>query len=189
MTKPLPAFQFDRTKLSAELAAFKRLLGAATKELAEQSDVLPFFKRRRNLAALIGYCYGTRLGEPDVLKSAYSVSGVYACDLAVGNSTTGEFCFVEFEDASRGSVFKTVRRGSPEWGARLEHGFGQIVDWFCVLDDLRNTNAFRLAFGSSLANYKAVLVIGREAHLTPGMRERLRWRSMNTLVGGSRSSS
>ena len=183
MMKPLTAFTLDKLKLKAELTAFECLLGPTTKELSERDDILPFFKQNRNLASLIGM-YNSHLGRPTLLKDELGLFGDHACDLAVGNEEKGQFCFVEFEDARTGSVFKAPKKGTPEWAARVEHGFSQIVDWFYVLEDLQRTRRFRSLFGLDLADYVGILVIGRDGHLNPDMLERLRWRSMNTQIAG-----
>jgi hypothetical protein len=183
MSKPLAAFTLDKSKLKAELRALARLLGPSTRELSERNTILPFFKKNRNLASLIGL-YNAHLCRPTLLKNELSLFGDCACDLAIGNQANGQFSFVEFEDAIRGSVFKATARGTPEWSTRLEHGFSQIVDWFYALDDLQKTARFRALFGTNLADYLGILVIGRDGHLNADMRERLRWRSMNTQVAG-----
>ncbi len=106
--------------------------------------------------------------------------------MAIGETRDGkgQFCFIEFEDAEAGSIFRPGSKGAPDWSPRLEHGFSQIVDWFYVLADQSQTRHFRDLFGTDLADYCGVLVIGRDGFLTDAMRARLRWRSQNTLVAG-----
>ena len=58
------------------------------------------------------------------------------------------------------------------------------MDWFYTLEDLKTTAKFRSLFGSNLADYLGLLVVGRDGHLSRDMRERLRWRSLNTQLGG-----
>jgi hypothetical protein len=112
------------------------------------------------------------------------VFGDCACDLAIGDDARGLFCFVEFEAAEPGSVFKQGKKGTPDWSSRLEHGFSQIVDWFYLLADQSKTHQFKSFFGTDLADYCGLLVIGRSAFLTTDQQHRLRWRSQNTLVNG-----
>ncbi len=180
-------FTLDHTRLRAELKAFKAFLGPEDRERAERADVLHFFRRHRNLSSLIGLSH-TPLITPTLLKDELGLVGDHACDLAIGNEAGGQFCFVEFEDARKGSVFKAAKRGAPEWGARIERGLSQIIDWFYTLDDLRRTAKFRALFGSDLADYGGLLVVGRDGHLDGAMKERLRWRSMNLQVAGKRVS-
>lgn len=181
--KRLEPFSLDRAALRGELAAFQALLTPPTRELSEKDDILPFFKSNRNLGALIGLAKSS-LSWPDVLKSEFSFVGDCACDLAIGQSRDGHFCFVEFEDARRNSIFQRGTKGTPDWATRLEHGFSQIVDWFYVLADITQTKHFRNNFGTDLADWCGRLVIGRDAFLNPDERDRLRWRSLNTAVAG-----
>jgi hypothetical protein len=183
--KRFEPFTLDRAAVRDELAAFERLLGPDTNELSERADILPFFKRNLNLASLLGFAK-SHLVSPDVLKTEFPLVGDHACDLAVGERRNGKglFCFVEFEDAEAGSVFRPGAKGTPDWSPRLEHGFSQIIDWFYTLADQSQTKLFRDFFGTDLADYAGLLVIGRDGFLTEPMRARLRWRSQNTLIAG-----
>lgn len=183
--KRLEPFTLDLAAARKELAAFERLLGPDTKELSERDDIIPFFKQNRNLASLLGR-FKPQLMLPDVLRFEFSLVGEHACDLAAGETRDGKnlFCFVEFEDAEAGSVFRQRPKGAPDWSPRLEHGFSQIVDWFYALADQSHTKLFRDLFGTDLADYCGLLVIGRDGFLTEPLHARLRWRSQNTLVGG-----
>lgn len=177
---------WDPGKAKAEIDAFAQFLGSPTREFGERDEVLPFFKAHRHLAGLIG-TWNTRLRAPDVIRSELEFFGDHACDLAIGGMASREFCFVEFEDARPGSVFRPQKKNrSADWAARLEHGFGQILDWFRLLDDMRNTARFHTQFGDRAADYVGVLVIGRRAFLTPVEQARLRWRSTHVSVSGRR---
>jgi hypothetical protein len=179
----LEDFQLDPAEIHAEFVEFRALLGAPAKELSERDHVLPFFKKNRNLAALVGYAHST-LCEPTLLKSELGIFGDWACDLAVGNKARGEFCFVEFENAAPDSIFRRAKKGVPDWAARFEHGLSQISDWFYHLAGNAHTPQFRSFFTTDLAHYSGLLVIGRDAFLTADQQHRLRWRAQNTLVGG-----
>jgi hypothetical protein len=181
--KRFQAFTLDRSALAGELAAFQRLLKPADRELSEGKDVLPFFKKNRNLASLLG-SFNSHLVAPDVIKTEFELFGEHACDLAVGETQSRQFCFVEFEDARRNSIFNHGSKGSPDWATRLEHGFSQIVDWFHTLAGQAHSSLFSEFFGTSLANYCGLLVIGRDRFLSDADRDRLRWRSQNVLVAG-----
>lgn len=93
---------------------------------------------------------------------------------------------IEFEDAHETSIFSRKRGDRlPEWSPRLGHGFDQIVDWFCALDSVRQSDLFRTIFGSSQATFRALLVIGRRGHLDALAQARLRYRSQQVQVAGS----
>lgn len=182
---PFAPFTSDPSRLRAELAAFETFLGPDTRELTERDAIIPFFKLHLNLAGLIGQ-FNSVLIRPNLIKPDLEFFGDHACDLAIGNGATGQFCFVEFEEAKAESVFKKSGRGVREWSARFEHGFSQIVDWFHTLDDMKNTGRFRGQFGTNLADYVGVLVAGRRGFLDAHQRDRLRWRSLNVQVAGKR---
>ena len=83
----------------------------------------------------------------------------------------------------RDSIFKTPRgKSTPEWSARFEHGFSQVVDWFTHLDDLKKTARFQRDFGTGHVRFSALLVIGRDAGLTDHDRFRLEWRAEKVRV-------
>jgi hypothetical protein len=185
MSLPLAPFRLDKARLRKELKAFQKLLGPDTKELGEQADILPFFRGNRNLASLLGQ-HNSLLVTPDLFKDEFGLIGDHACDLAVGNAASGQFCFVEFEDAGKTSVFRGGKKAAPRWGTRIEQGFSQLLDWFYVLEDLRKTAKFRTLFGSDLADYVGLLIVGRSGHLPEATQHRLRWRSANVLVGGKK---
>jgi hypothetical protein len=183
--KRMEAFHLDKSRLPAELAAFESLLGPPDQELSELRDVIPFFKANRNLAALIG-CFNPMIDWPNVIKAELEIFGDHVCDLAVGDMESGQFCFVEFESAEGDSLFRQAgSKGMPEWAPRLEHGFSQIIDWFYLLADNQKTHQFRSFFSHDLAHYCGLLILGRDSFLTTDdLRQRLRWRSQNTFVGG-----
>lgn len=180
--KTLERFSLNLPKCKEELLAFKDLLDSR-QTLSERDDILPFFKANKHLAALIG-SYNPRINSFDRLATEFNLFGDYSCDLVVGDSHSHNYCFVEFEDASPTSVF-TKRRGktTPEWSARFDHGFSQILDWFVVLEDQKRTGLLRSRFGVEVIQYVGLLVIGRRQYLDDHLYERMRWRSEQVLVG------
>jgi hypothetical protein len=113
----------------------------------------------------------------------YEFFGDFKSDLLLGSKASGGFCVVEFEDGGVGSVFKKqLQRKNPEWSARFEHGFSQLVDWFFNLHDFRGTHGFQAAFGSGHVRFTGLLVAGRSSHLDDAKRTRLNWRSERVLI-------
>ena len=112
MVKPLPAFALDKAPLKRSCvrsrgswAAQRRSCikhGGHPAVLQGQPESLRPGRQRSS---------HSEMGEPDLLKHEYDFAGCHAGDLAVGNSARGAFCFIEFEDASRHSVFKAPRKG------------------------------------------------------------------------------
>lgn len=172
---------FDITRCRRELSEFKPLLDEAS-TLAERGVILPFFGDRHHLSVFVGSYY-PYLHSFDRLAFEYPLFGDFVCDLVVGDSENGSYCFVEFEGASPTSIFKpSGSRSTPEWSSRFEHGFSQIVDWYYVLDDMKSTSSFAERFGRRDIRYMAMLIIGRSATLDPRESKRLRWRLDRVVV-------
>ncbi len=172
---------FDPMCCRKELNELKALLDNQT-ELSEKNDILPFFKKRSHLSAFLG-SYFVHLEEFDRLAYEYSILGDFVSDLAIGDSKTNTYCFVEFEDAMPTSIFKkNPNKTTPEWSGRFEHGFSQIIDWFWKLDDMKNTTAFQNQFGVGYIRYSGLLVLGRRTNLSRREQTRLKWRLEKVLV-------
>lgn len=172
--KGFDTYAFDLKQCRVELDELGELLSGHS-HLQERKHVLPFFQARRHLSAFIG-SYFPYLASPDRLAYEYDLFGDFACDLAVGDSMTGQYCFVEFEDATATSLF--VAKGTKatlEWSPRFEHGFSQVLDWFWKLNDMDGTTEFVHRFGLT-ASYEGMLIIGRSTGLSHKEQKRLRWR-------------
>ena len=173
--------EFDFAVCGRELDEFKSLFGGASM-LAERAVILPFFRQRHHLSAFFG-SYFPCLHNFDRLAFEYPLFGDFVCDLVVGDSKQGCYCFVEFEDASPTSIFQSSgARYAPEWSPRFEHGFSQIVDWFYALDDMKSTSRCVDRFGRRDIRYYGMLVIGRSGTLDNPQSKRLRWRLEKVLV-------
>jgi hypothetical protein len=182
--KRLEPITLDLRRCREELDAFKALLDRhETGTLKEKEHVLPFFRRHRNIAALIGYL------RPDCilidrLAYEFDLFGDHAAELVVGDATRRTYGFIEFEDASPESIFrKEGKKGTLAWASRFEKGYSQIIDWFWKLDDLARTDTLRHRFeGAKSIRYYGLLVIGRASHLEPLERDRLSWRRDRVVV-------
>lgn len=172
---------FDFSAYERELKEFKALLDSKT-ELSEQTDILPFFKKCPNLSTQIATLIPSMVSN-DQLAFEFDVFGDYASDIAVGDLNSNTFCFIEFEDAKKESVFvKNGKKYKLEFSPRLEHGFSQIIDWFYKLDGLQNTDDFEERFGKNKIEYEAILIIGRNQFLDTSLKKRLDWRAKRTVV-------
>jgi len=178
--KRLAALAFDPVKAKAELAEFRKLLDGK-QWLAEQAEILPFFQQHPQLSAVAGF-HNPYLTIPDRLAHEFVIEGDFRCDLVVGDSTNREFCFIEFEEAKEDSIFRTSGRVVPTYSPLLEHGFSQIVDWFCKLRDISKSGACEDVFESREPNYAGLVVIGRSSTLDAAMRRRLTWRQKHTAI-------
>lgn len=134
------------------------------------------------MSALLG-TYVPDLGIPDKIANEYDIFGDFTCDLALGNSQSGNFLLVEFEDAKKRSLFvKKKNKATSEWSSRLEHGYSQVIDWFWKLDDMKTSIAYTDRFGTRRANIHGLVVVGRDQVLSDNEKDRLLWRQKNTTV-------
>ena len=121
--------------------------------------------------------------HPDMLAHEYPVHGQFRADLVVGDTDRQHYLLVEFENGAADGFF-TQRKGKStlEWSPRFEHAFSQVVDWFWALEDMRHTGGFSDTYGSSLARFHGLVVIGQGATLGPTEKRRLAWREDRVVV-------
>jgi hypothetical protein len=179
--KELADIVYDPAAVRRELTAFQRLLETKP-SLSEQDDILPFFRKRRQLSAFIG-TFSPDLGPAPQLGFEFPFLGDFAADIVLGDRARGEFCVVELEDDRPESIFtRAGKKATREWSRRFDHGFSQLVDWFYALDDLKRTERFTRDFGHGHVKFFGLLVIGRSAGLSESERSRLRWRTEKVRV-------
>jgi hypothetical protein len=174
--------QFDPKQCRIEIDEFRDMLRAKA-ELSERHDIQPFFKSRVQVAAFIG-SLERNTGPASQICFEYNFFGDYAADLVLGDKASRRFCVVEFEDGRSQSIFKPSPTGNTRvWSPRFEHGFSQIIDWYTMLDGMKQTPRFRRDFGDGHIRFSAMLVIGRDAGLTDSYdRFRLDWRTDKVTV-------
>lgn len=177
--KAFTTIRFDPALCARELSEYDRLL-TSHPELRERRHILPFFSKHINLSALIG-TYHPLLFQPTDYAFEFPVLGDFTIDLALRDTDHSAALFVEFEDGCKDTLFKEVPRYHSEWGARLEHGCGQLIDWLWKLADQEQTKDFELKIGRGL-DYHVLLVAGRSRHISETDRVRLQWRFRHTLV-------
>src|SRR5689334_63352 len=95
--------QFDPKSCRAELKEFADLL-KAKQELSENKDILPFFRKHQQLSALVGL-YHPNIVVADRLAYEFQLFGDFVADMVVGDHARGAYCFIEFEDGRRDSIF------------------------------------------------------------------------------------
>ena len=179
--KAFDTHTFDVKTYEWELLEFKKMLDSK-QELSENRDILPFFRQCRELSCQIATLH------PEVInteKIAYEfdVFGDFKSDLVIGDTTSNTYCFIEFEDAKKDSLFVDKRsKYKPEFSPRLEHGLSQIIDWFYKIEGLQNTDDMAERFGQNKINYEGILVVGRNHYLTPATKKRLDWRTKYVLI-------
>lgn len=185
MPKQFSDLSFDFQTFKRQIEEYEDFL--KKEELDEKRDIQPFFHARPLLSAQIGTFFSD-LQIPDKIAFEYDIFGDFACDLAVGNTKINAFCFVEFEDAKKDSLFRLETKYKPSYGQRLEHGFSQILDWFCKIEALHGTQDVQDRFGAHKIEYSGLLIIGRNKFLNPSLRYRLNWRAANVQIASKKIS-
>lgn len=179
MAKDFTEVAFDSVRFKEELGRFDALLKSKT--ILTEREVQEFFKASQHLTAYIGTTFGN-IGVARHVAYEFEILGDYVADIVFGNREK-QFCFVELEDGGLDSVLEKVgRKSTKEWARRFEHGFSQIVDWFCHLDDFKKTDRFHRNFGYGHIDFVGLLLIGRNAGLSTDDLRRLRWRTHNVIV-------
>jgi Domain of unknown function (DUF4263) len=185
----LTAIKLSKKQVKADLKEFKALLNDPTKpDLDEARDILPFFKGRPHLCAFMG-TYNPNIVDYRKISTAieFDIFGDHIADLAVGDAANHEYCFIEFEDAKRTSIFKTKGKFTPEWSPRFEHGFSQLVDWILWIENNKGTAGFVTRFNAQTIRYNVLLVIGRDKYLTDqGLRDRMNWRQEYVVIASKK---
>ncbi len=186
----LKTLALKKQQAKAELKAFKALLeGKGQGDLGEASDILPFLDANEHLCALMG-TYNPNIVQYKSMSVAreFSIFGDHNADLVIGDTRNNEFCFIEFEDAKRTSIFSTSgTKATPDWSTRYEHGFSQLIDWILWIENNKGNAAYAGRFQSTSIRYNMLLVIGRDRDLAaPSLRERFDWRSDSVVVASKK---
>jgi hypothetical protein len=145
-----------------------------------------FFAAHRHVSALIGL-YNPVIARFDRVAWEYPLFGEFRCDLAIGDSVTKAYTFVEFEGAGPRSLFvKCGDRLARGWSPRFDHGYSQVVDWFYKLQVMTNSADMEARLGKRSIDYTGVLIVGRDQHMQPGEHLRLKWRREHVIVNSKR---
>jgi hypothetical protein len=157
--------------------------------LSEQKDVLPLFKKSKNLSLLI-CSYFPKIKIPDLYAHEYEIDGDFVADLVVGDSKRHNYLLVEFENGAADSVFKRKgKKATPDWANRFEGAYSQLIDWLWKLEDKRSTADFVNTFGSRRATFQGLIVIGKDMNLSQQEKDRLKWRMDRTMIDSNAISS
>lgn len=179
MSKDFTDVVFDPVQFKSELDQFGQLLNS--KQNLGEREIQELFQASRHLTAYIGTTT-SNIGVAKQVAYEFQIVGDFAADIAFGHRER-QFCFVELEDANLNSVLnRTGKKSTKEWSRRFEHGFSQLVDWFCAFDDFKHTPHFQKNFGYGHVDFVGLLLIGRNAGLEPDDVRRLRWRTHHVVV-------
>lgn len=160
----LKSSQLDRSQCRFELDEFEALLSTKT-EIGE-TQLLNFFNDRAQLILLMGRLIG--VGSVSHYNSEIPIIGKYRADFVVSNRNNSEFAFIEFENATLGSIFtKKINKKTHafSWSPRFEHGYSQVIDWYHHLRSNEGTNNMLSEFGHSKITFYGALIIGRDSSI------------------------
>lgn len=164
-----------------EFNAFKAWL--ATQTFLGETQIVDEIKTRPHMCGLLAATTG--FSAPNQIKFELILKGLFRTDLVIGNSDTRQFALIEFEDAREDSVFKanssTKKTQYRPWSPRLEHGFGQVLDWAWVRNDHPSDTVLTSAFGGPITASAYLVIIGRDDSLQDDM-ERRRFRHRTDAV-------
>ena len=119
------------------------------------------------MACLLASTLG--LPAPDMIKFELALKGMFRTDLVLGNNGQRKFGLIEFEDAQENSIFRNGTTQYRYWSPRLEHGFGQILDWAWVRFDHPNDSVLLSGFGGAITASAYAVICGRDNSLRDDM--------------------
>jgi len=181
--RPAP-WRFDPVACTADLDALAHLR-AATPDLAEKADILPFFRAHPPLAAFSG-TYAYTANTVDRRAVEVGLFGHFVVDIVAGNQAKKAYCLIECEDGFADSIFRNRRRQTSTWAPRFEQGLSQIVDWMWLLADQEHSLACEELCGPRPIELTLLLLIGRDSGVSVADRRRLEWRSRHMPIHGHR---
>lgn len=182
MNRPLELHNIKLNKCKREVSELKTLL---KKSKVGEKTLQRFFRERKNLWALMGMINTKIEGASVNLGREFSFWGDFSCDFVVANEDKSVYTFIEFEEYSNYSIFKKIpSKNTWEYARKFEHGYSQIVDWFCRIDGFKSTQEMKKQFGQEAIKYKGVLIIGRKRDLDADKTQRLAWRTEFVTVQG-----
>lgn len=149
--------------------------------LSEKSDLLPFFNKNKQLTSFLGSYFNF---HSDKIAFEYDLFGDFICDIAIGDSNSNKYCFVELEEGKPNNIFKAQSgKYSRDWSSRFEHGYSQIIDWFWKLEDQKNTTEFESRFKDKQIDYYGLLIVGRNIDISDVKeKNRLNYRIKRVIV-------
>jgi hypothetical protein len=154
----LVSIAFDPARAHAELSSFKAWL--SSRAFFREVDVVAEIKARPQMACLLAYTI--IMPAPDLFEFEFNIKGLFRADFVVGNDAARKFVLVEFEDGQSDSLFRGGTKQYRHWSPRLEHGFGQIIDWAWARHSHPSDAVLTNSFGGKVVDSCYVVVCGRD---------------------------
>lgn len=176
---PWNKVEFDLEATRVELRAFELFLTTAG-FFGERAAVAKL-KELPNLCAMIGVLADSSL-SPHEIFFEFDIQGRFAADLVVVNEARTQAVLVEFEGGGEFDIFrKRTRRELRDWSPRIEHAFGQVIDWQFAIQSQGHEPVFVERFAPANARKTFVIVCGRDDGVTSEV-ERQRFQHRRTAV-------
>ena len=172
--------RFDAAQAAIELASFKTWITA--RSYFSEMEVFKEIAGRRQMAFLLGYTI--LMPAPDLIRFEFAVKGLFRADLVVGNDKSRKFVLIEFEDGKEDSLFRGGTRKYRYWSPRLEHGFGQVLDWGWAKHTHPGDAGFTNSFGGKVLDDCYVVVCGRNPRIGSLEEERFDFRRTRLHLNG-----
>jgi len=173
---------YSLSTAESELISFKAWLAGRT--FFGEAEVVAQIRARAQMCCLLASYAGIR--APDLIRFELTLKGLFRTDLVMGNDHFRQFALIEFEDAEANSLFSGGPRQYRHWSRRLEHGFGQVVDWAWIRNDHPNDTVLAAAFGGPIHDSAYLVVCGRDASLIDDVeRKRFEYRRFKTRIEGA----
>ena len=176
------AVKYDLKAAESELNQFEAWLKTAG--FAKETIILDRFKQYPNLPCLLAPI--GQIKAPNLEKWELGLQGLYKTDLALGHDGLRQFLLIEFEGAEEHSLFG--RKGTAQsrnWSPQLEHGFGQVIDWACLLSETKYQSVIQANFGGKISKCSFLVICGRDDGIQGALEEaRLDFRREKISIEG-----
>lgn len=165
------SIKFDVALADAELLSFKTWFAGIG--FVGETEIVGEIKKRPQMACLLSALLG--FPAPDLIKFELQLKGMFRTDLVLGNDSSRQFALIEFEDAMANSIFKNGTGQYRYWSSRIEHGFGQVVDWAWVRSDHPDDSTLIAGFGGVIRTSAYAVICGRDSSLANS----IEWKRLN----------
>jgi len=171
---------FSAIQAQTELTSFSAWMAAH--EYFGERVVLNEIAARPQMACLLGFTI--MMPASDLIKFEFGIKGLFRADLAIGNDKSRQFVLVEFEGGEHDSLFKGGTRKYRRWSARLERGFGQVVDWGWAKHSHPGDAVFTSSFGGKVFDDCYIVVCGRNPPVGSLEEQRFDFRRTRVQLNG-----
>ncbi len=180
---------FDVAAAKTQLARLSSLFATGSVR-KEREQILPEFRASKDLVMAAATFFNF---APSLYAHELQLMGTFAADFVVSDNRDGESTtlLIECEGCGTNAAFKGPKsqKRSRAMGNKMFEGFGQIVDWLRLIEDMKRTNQLTATLElppTEAVNYHGLVLVGLDDDLHHAERQRLLWMSSQLHVGRSR---